>query len=127
MAAVATMLATVHGTPYVLGGDSPRGTDCSGVASWIANAATGRPMYGDRFSTANEEEELHARGFVDGTQPGELNVGWNSHHTAVTLPDGRNVESGGRDGGGVEVNDSGGAFQAQFDHHAYLPGSGDDQ
>lgn len=41
------------------------------------------------------------------------------------MPDGRNVESGGADGGGVEVNHGGGAYQSQFDHHMWLPGSGD--
>jgi cell wall-associated NlpC family hydrolase len=52
-AALMTIVNQVSGTPYVTGGDSPRGTDCSGLASWVANAATGRPIYGDRFHTAN--------------------------------------------------------------------------
>lgn len=109
------------GTPYITGGDSPAGTDCSGLVSWLANAATGRPVYGDRFSTANEESELLARGFQYGTAPNALVIGWNSHHTAATLPDGTSVESGGRDGRGVEINNDGGAYQAQFDHHMFLP------
>ena len=59
MMAVAAMLANVGGhTPNISGGDSPAGTDRSGVVSWVANAASGRPMYRDRFSTANEEAEL---------------------------------------------------------------------
>jgi cell wall-associated NlpC family hydrolase len=50
-----TFIQGVTGTPYVTGGDTPAGTDCSGLASWVSNLATGRPAYGDRFHTANEE------------------------------------------------------------------------
>src|SRR6478735_5872306 len=46
-----TLVNSVSGTPYVSGGDSPRGTDCSGLVSWVTNAASGRPIYGDRFNT----------------------------------------------------------------------------
>ena len=45
-------------------------------------------------------------------------IGWNSGHTAVTLPDGTPVSSG--EGGGVRVG-GGGAYQKQFTHHMYLP------
>src|SRR3954468_13716241 len=117
-ATLMTLVNQVSGTPYVSGGDSPRGTDCSGLASWVANAATGRPVYGDRFHTGNEEQALLARGFKPGTAPGALVIGWNSGHTAVTLPDGTPVSSG--EGGGVRVG-GGGAFQPQFTHHMYLP------
>lgn len=119
--ATASLLSLVHqvsGTPYVPGGDTPHGTDCSGLASWVANAATGRPVYGSRFNTGNEEAALRARGFVYGTKPGALNIGWNGGHTAVTLPDGTPVSSGER--GGVKIG-GGGAFQHQFTHHMYLP------
>ncbi len=112
------VLIHVSGTPYIPGGDTPAGTDCSGLVSWVANVATGRPMYGDRFHTGNEYQELRERGFVDGTAPGKLVIGWNDHHTAVTLPDGQNVSSGER--GGVKFG-GGGAYQAQFTHHMYLP------
>jgi hypothetical protein len=94
------------------------GTDCSGLVSWVANAASGRPIYGDRFNTGNIERALLARGFKYGTQPGALNVGWNGGHTAATLPDGTPVSSG--EGGGVRIG-GGGAFQRQFSHHMYLP------
>jgi hypothetical protein len=119
--ATASLLALVNqvsGTPYISGGDSARGTDCSGLASWVANAATGRPVYGNRFNTGNEEAALRARGFLPGTAPGALNIGWNGGHTAVTLPDGTPVSSG--EGGGVRVG-GGGAFQRQFTHHMHLP------
>jgi hypothetical protein len=113
-----TLVSSVSGTPYISGGDSPRGTDCSGLVSWVANAATGRPVYGDRFNTGNIERALLSRGFQYGSQPGSLNVGWNGGHTAATLPDGTPVSSG--EGGGVRVG-GGGAFQRQFSHHMFLP------
>ena len=122
MFAVASLLALVSqvsGTPYVSGGDTPAGTDCSGLASWVSNAATNRPIFGDRFHTGNQESALLARGFQYGTQPGALNIGWNSGHTAVTLPDGTAVSSG-EGGGGVKIG-GGGAFQPQFTKHMHLP------
>ncbi|MET0703312.1 MAG: NlpC/P60 family protein, partial [Mycobacterium sp.] len=75
LATLMTLITQVSGTPYVVGGDSPRGTDCSGLASWVSNAATGRPVYGDRFHTANEAAALRARGFQDGTAPDALVIG----------------------------------------------------
>ncbi|MFZ1179316.1 MAG: peptidoglycan endopeptidase, partial [Mycobacterium sp.] len=97
MFVIATLISLVNqvsGTPYVVGGDSPGGTDCSGLASWVANAASGRPVFGDRFNTGNEEAALLARGFQYGTAPDALVIGWNGGHTAVTLPDGTAVSSG---------------------------------
>ena len=113
-----TLVNSVSGTPYISGGDSPRGTDCSGLVSWVSNAASGRPVYGDRFNTGNIERALLSRGFQYGSQPGALNVGWNGGHTAATLPDGTPVSSGER--GGVRIG-GGGAFQNQFSHHMFLP------
>src|SRR5690349_10054038 len=62
-----TLVGQVSGTPYISGGDSPAGTDCSGLVSWVSNAATGRPVYGDRFTTHNMESALLARGFEYGS------------------------------------------------------------
>lgn len=121
MIALATLLTLINqvvGTPYIPGGDSPAGTDCSELASWVSNAATARPVFGDRFNTGNEEAALAARGFQQGTAPNALVIGWNGHHTAVTLPDGTPVSSG--EGGGVRVG-GGGAYQLKFTHHMYLP------
>jgi resuscitation-promoting factor RpfA len=117
-AALMTLIHQVSGTPYIWGGNSPAGTDCSGLASWVSNAASGRPVFGDRFDTRTEEPALLARGFQHGTAPGVLVIGWNNHHTAVTLADGTPVSSG--EGGGVKVG-GGGAYQAQFTHHMFLP------
>jgi hypothetical protein len=121
MIAVATLLALVNqvsGTPYIPGGDSPAGTDCSGLASWISNAATDRPVFGSRFNTGNEESALLSRGFRYGTAPNALVIGWNGGHTAVTLPDGTPVSSG--EGGGVRIGGAG-AYQRGFTHHMFLP------
>ncbi|MEZ0359429.1 peptidoglycan endopeptidase [Mycobacterium sp. SA01] len=118
IATLMTLISQVSGTPYVPGGDTPAGTDCSGLASWVSNVATGRPAFGSRFHTGNEEAALLARGFHYGTAPNSLVIGWNGRHTAVTLPDGTAVSSG--EGGGVRVG-GGGAYQPQFTHHMYLP------
>jgi hypothetical protein len=121
MFALATLMALIHqvsGTPYITGGDSPAGTDCSGLASWVSNVAQGKPAFGDRFNTGDEASALLKRGFHFGTAPGALVIGWNGHHTAVTLPDGTPVSSG--EGGGVRIG-GGGAYQRQFTHHMFLP------
>ncbi|MGE0220221.1 peptidoglycan endopeptidase [Mycolicibacterium sp.] len=118
LATLLTLVNQVSGTPYISGGDSPAGTDCSGLVSWVTNAATGRPVYGDRFHTGNIENALLARGFQYGAEPGALVVGWNRGHAAVTLPDGTPVSSG--EGGGVKIG-GGGAYQGQFTNHMFLP------
>ena len=111
MIALATLLSLVNqvsGTPYIPGGDSPAGTDCSGLVSWVANAASDRPVFGSRFNTGNEEAALLQRGFQYGTAPDALVIGWNGGHTAATLPDGTAVSSGER--GGVHIGGPG-AYQ----------------
>ena len=120
MIALATLMALINqvsGTPYITGGDTPAGTDCSGLASWVANAATDRPIFGNRFNTGNEEAALLQRGFQYGSAPDAFVIGWNGGHTAVTLADGTSVSSG--EHGGVHVGGPG-AYQAGFTHHMFL-------
>lgn len=119
LAALMSLIGQVAGTPYIPGGDTPAGTDCSGLASWVANVASGRPAFGSRFNTGNMESALLARGFHYGTAPNSVVIGWNGGHAAVTLPDGTPVASG-ESGSGVRVG-GGGAYQSQFTHHMYLP------
>lgn len=119
IAALMSLISQVSGTPYVPGGDTPAGTDCSGLASWVANVASGRPAFGSRFNTGNMESALLARGFHYGTAPNSVVIGWNGGHAAVTLPDGTPVSSG-ESGSGVRIG-GGGAYQPQFTNHMYLP------
>jgi hypothetical protein len=119
LAALLSLIAQVSGTPYISGGDTPAGTDCSGLASWVANVASGRPAFGSRFNTGNIESSLLSRGFHYGSAPNSVVIGWNGGHAAVTLPDGTPVSSG-ESGRGVRVG-GGGAYQSQFNHHMYLP------
>jgi hypothetical protein len=122
LATLMTLIQQMSGTPYITGGNSPAGTDCSGLASLVSNVATDRPAFSGRFNTGDEESALLARGFKYGTAPGALVIGWNGRHTAVTLPDGTPVASG--EGNGVRIG-GGGAYQPQFSHHMYLPVDGD--
>ena len=119
IAALLSLISQVSGTPYIPGGDTPAGTDCSGLASWVANVASGRPAFGSRFNTGNMESALLARGFHYGSAPGAVVIGWNGGHAAVTLPNGTPVSSG-ESGSGVRIG-GGGAYQPQFSHHMYLP------
>ena len=75
LATLVTLLQQMSGTPYITGGHSAAGTDCSGLASLVSNVATDRPAFGDRFNTGNEESALLARGFKYGTAPGALVIG----------------------------------------------------
>ena len=118
LAAIYAIIHSMTGTPYIPGGNSPAGTDCSGLASNVANVASGRDAFSGRFTTANEASALSSRGFIPGTAPDSVVIGRNSGHNAVTLPDGTAVASGA--GGGVRIG-GGGAHQAQFTNHMHLP------
>ena len=116
------------GTPYIFGGWSTAGVDCSGAVSAAANLYDGRPMLSERAYTGNMGEFLAARGFVDGLGgPGTVSVGWKhggpgGGHTAMTLEDGTNVESGGNTGQGLTIGGKAtGADDPYFDQHMHLP------
>lgn len=113
------------GTPYERGGHSNSGTDCSGAASVLVNALLGDDPYGDRMNTGNAADWLSARGAVIGKGPsGTLRIGWvnggpGGGHMAVTLPDGRNAESGGSVGNFTIGGGAAGA--SDFPNQAYIP------
>lgn len=115
------------GTGYVRGGHDYSGVDCSGAASMLVNAALGLPVSGDRMATGNAAEWLEGKGFRSGSGPaGTLRVGWKNGgpgggHMAVTLPDGRNAESGGSVGDFTVGSGAAGADDPQFTNQAYLP------
>ena len=121
-----------HRTAYGMGGFSPSALDCSGLVSAVVNAYLGAGAFSSRMSTPAEGGWLKQRGFVMGRGPaGTLRVGWyggggSSGHTALTLPDGTNVESTTSHGiSGVRAGaKAAGADSPIFINHAYLPSIG---
>jgi hypothetical protein len=112
-----------HGQKYQYGGIGNEGRyDCSGVASAIYAAATGKPQ-GVRYFTT--ESDFEALGFRPGYMPGALNIGVRrggggmNSHMALTLPNGVHVESGGASDATVYGGSAAGA--EGFPLHWYLP------
>jgi hypothetical protein len=139
LASVHSLLGTLTGgtggkrAPYVMGGFSPSGIDCSGLVSAVVNTYLGSSPFSSRMSTPSEGSWLKQRGLVMGDgPPGTLRIGWYDNgggemgHTALTLPDGTNVESTTSHGiSGVRVGAlAAGASSSQFTNHAYLPLAG---
>lgn len=111
-----------NGGKYAAASDLVGGlADCSGAVSDLVEFLTkGKSTPARLFSTANEEQVLMSLGAVRGLVPGALQIGMNSGHTAATLPNGVNFESGGS-GGGVVYGGSVGAGDKQFTKTFSLP------
>lgn len=117
---------SLTGTPYIFGGFSPAGVDCSGMGAVLANEGTGRDPYSERMSTATASSFLAARGGRPGRgKHGDLRFGWfnggpGGGHMAITLPDGTPAESssgvGARVGGSAIGHDD-----PMFTDHGYIP------
>lgn len=117
----------VEGVDYVWGGVN--WGDCSGAASALANYVSGRAVFGSRFATMTEDQELAARGALPGVGPsGSLSFGWFNGgpaggHTAVTLPNGVAFEMGGARGNGQYGGRAVNASDPQFTNHRHFPPS----
>jgi cell wall-associated NlpC family hydrolase len=128
VAAAMNIAHSMAGKPYVWGGNAESGADCSGLVSMVVNAFTGAAPSQSRMATPNEGIWLQQRGAIvvnspSEVPPGTLAVGWNSHHTAGTLPDGTSFEAQTT---GVPIKIGGDATpwnSKQFTQWAYFPTS----
>lgn len=113
------------GRRYLYGGVGPKGFDCSGYMSAIYGAMTGQDPFKRYFTT---ESNFEALGFQKGFMPGAFNIGVRrggggpNSHMAGTLPNGVNVESGGKHGSTEYGGDAAGAMD--FPIKYFLPTSG---
>ena len=128
VAAATNVAHSMAGKPYIWGGNGDGGADCSGLVSMVVNAFTGAAPGQSRMATPNEGMWLQERGAIvvdspSDVPPGTLAVGWNSHHTSGTLPDGTSFEAQSSDvpimfgGDATPWNDK------QFTQWAYFPSS----
>lgn len=131
-ARVKSALSGMNGTPYVYGGFSPAGTDCSGGVSMGVNAYLGLDPLDSRTSTTGMGAWLAQKGFAQGRgSDGDLVVGWYDNgggmngHTAMQLPDGTFIESGGNTGGGLTIGGAAGPLDGRgFTNFMHLKGGG---
>ena len=127
-------LAPLDGTPYILGGFSLAGVDCSGAVSAAVNSWEGAPIFQSRMSTATEGPWLAAHGALPGRgNPTDFQIGWWDNgggangHTALRLPDGTYIESGGNTGGGLTIGRGAGPLDGRgFTNWAHFSGSAAD-
>lgn len=129
---VKNALSGMNGTPYIFGGWSSAGVDCTGATSLAANVALGLPMWESRHATMNMASWLSAKGALPGKgdaddmQFGFYNGGPGGGHAAVRLPDGTFVESGGNTGGGLTIGGKAGPMEGRgFTDWWHLPYSMD--
>lgn len=128
---VISQLSGFNGGPYVMGGFSPSAFDCSGAVAATVNTWLGLDTFDSRMSTVNEGQWLAAKGFESGRGNGnQLVVGWYDYgggangHTAMMLPDGTFIESGGNTGQGFTIGGPAGPLDGRgFTNFMFLPGS----
>ncbi|WP_211276133.1 tape measure protein [Corynebacterium aquilae] len=107
------------GHPYIFGGWSEAGTDCSGAVSMGVNAFRGLPILDSRTATAAEGAWLENKGFTRGAGgSGDFTVAFKNGgpgggHTAAQLPDGTFLESGGNTGQGLTIGGKAGPLQGR--------------
>lgn len=127
-------LAPLDGTPYILGGFSLAGVDCSGAVSAAVNSWENVPIFQSRMSTATEGPWLAAHGALPGRgNAGDFQIGWWDNgggangHTALRLPDGTYIESGGNTGGGLTIGRGAGPLDGRgFTNWMHFSGSAAD-
>lgn len=127
-------LAPLDGTPYILGGFSLAGVDCSGAVSAAVNSWENVPIFQSRMSTATEGPWLAAHGALPGRgNPTDFQIGWWDNgggvngHTALKLPDGTYIESGGNTGGGLTIGRGAGPLDGRgFTNWMHFSGSAAD-
>lgn len=127
-------LAPLDGTPYILGGFSLAGVDCSGAVSAAVNSWENVPIFQSRMSTATEGPWLAAHGALPGRgNATDFQIGWWDNgggangHTALKLPDGTYIESGGTTGGGLTIGRGAGPLDGRgFTNWMHFSGSAAD-
>lgn len=112
-------LQFMNRTPYIFGGWSPAGVDCSGAVSLGVNVAEGLDPWDSRTATAGEAAWLQAKGYKQGKgSSGDIRVafyngGPGGGHTAMQLDDGTFIESGGNTGGGFTIGAPAGPLEGR--------------
>ena len=128
--AVIQKLRYMDRTPYIFGGWSRAGVDCSGAISLGVNAILGLDEWDSRTATAAEGSWLSQKNFRRGrgasgdTRVAFLNGGPGGGHTAMQLDNGVFIESGGNTGGGFTIGGKAGPLEGRgFTDWYYLPGA----
>lgn len=116
---IKSILSPMVGTPYVFGGWSEAGTDCSGAVSLTVNVSEGLDQWDSRTSTATEGQWLLDKGYSEGQgssgdiRVGLYNGGEGGGHTAIQLENGTYIESGGNTGGGFTIGGKAGPLEGR--------------